>query len=122
MGRLLVFVCLFLGGCGGCGDDSKVGRLPDAPPPPDGAVDAAMADASIDAMIDAAIDAPPDAPPDAVVLTVALRITVDGEPVTGVPVHFQNADNSLVATVMTDATGVAETPKDQPGGYVTAIN
>ena len=39
----------------------------------------------------------------------------------GVVVHFQNADSTLVATEMTDATGVASHRLDD-GGYVTVIN
>src|SRR5438477_559922 len=99
MGRLLLIVCLFMGGCGGCGDDSKVGHLPDAPPPPDGEIDAAMADASIDA-----------AP-----LTVKLTITRNGAPALQVQVYFQNADNSLVKSVKTDNNGEAEAVMDAGG-------
>lgn len=39
----------------------------------------------------------------------------------GVVVHFQNADSTLVATEMTDATGVASHLMNA-GGYVTAID
>jgi hypothetical protein len=104
MGRLLLIVCLFMGGCGGCGDDSKVGRLPDAPPPPDGAPDA-TADASIDAMVDASVDAPPDTPPPPP--NVKLTVTRNGSPALQVQVYFQNADNSLVKSVKTDNNGEA---------------
>lgn len=113
MGRLLLIVCLFMGGCGGCGDDSKVGRLPDAPPPPDSAIDA-MVDASIDAMV----DAPPDTPAP---LTVKLTITRNGAAAQSVQVYFQNADNSLVLSVKTNNLGEAETVMEA-GGSVTAIN
>jgi hypothetical protein len=98
-----------MGGCGGCGDDSKVGRLPDAPPPPDGAADA-MADAEIDAMVDAPVP-----------LTVKLTITRNGSPAQQVQVYFQNADNSLVKSVKTDNAGEAEAVM-VAGGSVTAIN
>jgi hypothetical protein len=112
MGRALLIVCLFMGGCGGCGDDAKVGHLPDAPPPP---LDAPPIDAPD---VDAAIDAPVDAP---MPLPVILTITRNGAPARQVRVYFQNADSSLVASVTTDATGTAQTVMDA-GGYVTAIN
>src|SRR4029079_18705319 len=103
MGRLLVIVCLFMGGCGGCGDDSKVGRLPDAPPPPP----------------DAPADVPIDVPTDAAPLTVKLTVTRNGAAAQMVQVYFQNADNSVVKSVKTDANGNAEAVM-VAGGSVTA--
>lgn len=77
----------------GCGDDGGLNRLPDAPLRPD-----------------AATSGP-----------VQLVITSDGEGIEGVTVHFQNADSSLVATVTTDASGLAEATME-PGGFVTAVD
>jgi hypothetical protein len=79
-----------------CGDDGSH-QLPDAPPPPD-----------------AAIDAAPDAP-------VTLTITVGGEPVEGIDVYFLNPDNSLAAKVATNAQGVASAIVEA-GGSVTAVD
>src|SRR5256885_510063 len=52
--------------------------------------------------------------------TVTITILADGS-VSGVPVHFQNADNSLVATVATDSNGVASATMGA-GGFVTAVS
>src|SRR5690349_21386214 len=84
-----------------CGSDSKVGHLPDAPPPPEDA---------------ASPDAPPAPPP-----TVMLTVTSNGVPLSRIRVYFQNADNSLVASAMTDDTGTAQAVMTA-GGYVTAID
>lgn len=78
-----------------CGDDG-INRIPDNPPPPDGAM---------------------DGPPQPVTLT----ITDGATPREGVVVLFQNADSSLVARGMTDGSGVASAVM-MPGGFVTAIN
>ena len=83
-----------------CGDDG-VHHLADAPPAPDGSPDGS-----------------PDGP---VTGPVSLTVTSLGTGVMGVPVYFQNADSSLVAMMMTDATGTA-TATMGAGGYVTAIN
>jgi hypothetical protein len=86
------------GGCGGC--DDRSGRLPDAPLLPDAAVDAAI---------------------DAAARPVTLTVTRNRAPVAGVRVYFQNADNSLVKSVDTDANGKASAIMDA-GGFVTAID
>ncbi len=52
---------------------------------------------------------------------VKLTITLEGAGVSGIKVHFQRADSSLYATVMTDASGVASSPMPS-GGFVTAVN
>jgi len=91
-----------LSGCGGCNDDDNGGRLADAPPAIDGAVDAAAPDAAV-----------PLEP-------VTLTITLDGAAVGGIRVYFQNADSTLVKSTLTDATGTA-TAVMAAGGYVTAI-
>lgn len=64
---------------------------------------------------DADIDAPVTGDP------VTLTVTLDGSPVAGVRVHFQNPDSSLIASAMTDAAGVASSPMPN-GGFVTAVN
>ena len=46
---------------------------------------------------------------------------MDATPIANVLVHFQNADSSLVASMMTDATGTASALM-AAGGFVTAIN
>ena len=79
----------------GCGDDA--GSLPDAP-----------ADAAIDAPVDAAA------------ALVTLTITDGGVPAVGATVYFQDADSSLVATVLTGLDGRASAPV-AGGGFVTAI-
>jgi hypothetical protein len=88
--------------CGNGGSGS--GNLADAPQFPDGAVDGA-----------------PDAPVDAMPASVRLTIQKNGNPARDVVVHFQNSDSSLVATLTTDANGIAETIM-AAGGFVTAIN
>lgn len=62
----------------------------------------------------------PDAPPAPDPRTVTLTITRGRAPQPGIEVHFQNADSSLVATVRTDADGVAAAEMDA-GGFVTAV-
>ena len=52
---------------------------------------------------------------------VVVTVKYDGVGQEGVLVHFQNADSTLVATEMTDATGTASHLLDA-GGYVTAVN
>lgn len=52
---------------------------------------------------------------------VTLTVKVNGVGQPNIVVHFQNADSSLVATEMTDATGTASHLM-APGGYVTAID
>ena len=96
----LVVVSLVLDGCGGCGDDGKGKQLPDAPMP---------------------IDMMPDMPPDMMALTVALTITNLGLPVPNVTVYFVNADDTLVKSAVTDATGTASAVM-AAGGSVTAID
>jgi hypothetical protein len=88
-----------------CGGGGGSGQLADAPVFPDGPP----------------TDAAPDAPIDAMPAPVRLTITKNGTPARDVVVYFQNADSSLVATLTTDANGVAETLMPA-GGFVTAIN
>jgi len=59
--------------------------------------------------------------PDAPGVPVALTVTRNGAPVAGVHTYFLNADNSLVATLDTDATGTASAVVEA-GGSVTAID
>lgn len=81
-----------------CGDDGGANKLPDAP---------------------IGSDVLPDTPDP---LTPArMTITSDGSGVEGIDVYFQNADNTLVAKVATDANGVAEAVV-MPGAYVTVVN
>ena len=91
-------VCLALVGCG---DDGSNNRPPDAPrgSGDDGAVP----------------DGPLAAQP------VAITITSGGLPMHDVAVYFQKADSSLVAKVMTDATGSASQLMDA-GGFVTVVD
>ena len=63
----------------------------------------------------------PDAPVDAAPTPVTITTTVDGSPVGGVHVYFQNADSTVVLATVTDATGTASAVM-AAGGYVTAIN
>jgi hypothetical protein len=102
--RSLALTCsliasLWLGGCGGCGDDGTVGHLPDARPVPD---------APLDGM-------EPGGNP------VTLTVLKDGAPAPGVKVYFLNADNSVVLSDVTDATGVARAEM-VAGGSATAVN
>ncbi|HEY4178371.1 MAG TPA: hypothetical protein VGM90_16100 [Kofleriaceae bacterium] len=60
------------------------------------------------------VDARVDGPGQAVTVTV-------GPPLAGVAVYFQNADSTLVAKVMTDATGTASQVM-APGGFVTVVD
>ena len=103
LGVSLLVVCLSLslslGGCGGCGDDGKAGQLADAPP---------LVDAPPDMMVQQ------DQP-------VTLTVTNLGEPVAGVHVYFVNANDSLVKTADTDASGNASAVM-AAGGSVTAID
>lgn len=97
-----VLVCLLSGGVAAivaCGDDGGANKLPDAPPGSDGA-----------------LPDTPDPPTPA-----RITITRDGSGVESVDVYFQNADNTLVAKVPTDANGVAEATV-MPGAYVTVVN
>jgi hypothetical protein len=81
----------------GCGDDDKMGRPPDAPPPPsDGAMDASSS-------------------------VVSLEIVEGTTPLAGVRVVFQAADSTVIADTMTGADGKASATMDA-GGYVTAID
>ena len=64
---------------------------------------------------DGSFDGGPDGPP------VTLTVTYNGAPQMGVRVYFQNADSSLVASTMTDATGTASAAMN-PGGFVTAVD
>lgn len=82
-----------------CGDDGAR-HTPDAAPHRDGA---------------------PDSPADAAVNPVTFAAVLDGQPVSGVQVYFQNADSSLVLATTTDATGTASAVM-AAGGYVTAVN
>jgi hypothetical protein len=79
---------------GACGGDDSNGHLADAPPPSDGPV--------------------PDLP-------VTLTVTKDGAAMAGVRVYFVNADDTVVASASTDATGTASASL-AAGGSVTAIN
>jgi hypothetical protein len=85
-------------GVGACDDDNPARHL-----------DAGMSDSTV--MIDAPVSALP--------VTVVVKLGGVGQQ--GVVVHFQNADSSLVATEMTDATGTASHLLNA-GGYVTAID
>jgi hypothetical protein len=101
--RSLLLTCsliasLWLPACGGCGDDSKVGQLPDAPPRPDAPIDVMM-----------------EGNP------VTLTVLKAGAPAPGVKVYFLNADNSVVLTDVTDVNGVARAEM-MAGGSVTAVN
>lgn len=78
-----------------CGDDDSAGRLADAPPQSDAYVE-------------------PDT-------TVTLTVTYDGAPRAGVHTYFLAPDNTVVATVDTNASGVASA-KLPLGGSVTAID
>jgi hypothetical protein len=60
----------------------------------------------------------PDAPAG---MPVALTVTRNGAPVTGVHTYFLNADSTLVATVDTDAMGTASAAVEA-GGSVTALD
>jgi hypothetical protein len=63
----------------------------------------------------------PDAPVDAIAGTpVTISTSVNGAPVPGVHIYFQNADSSVVLATVTDASGVASAVMDA-GGYVTAV-
>lgn len=73
-------------------------------------LDAGMVDSPMQ-MIDAPVTPQP----------VTITVKSDGIGQEGVVVHFQNADSSLVATEMTDATGTASHLMNA-GGYVTAID
>lgn len=85
-----VVLSVALAGCGGCGDETNVGKLPDAPPKE----------------------------PERVTLT----ITRDGEPVVGVKVYFQRADETVISSAMTDSAGVASEIVEQDGAFVTAVD
>lgn len=74
--------------------------------------DAGLPDAAVDALSPSKSDAPAHA--------VTLSVTVGAMPTSGVPVYFQNADSSLVNSVLTDAAGTAFAVM-APGGFVTAI-
>jgi len=60
----------------------------------------------------------PDAPTEGV---ATLTVTQDGAPVSGVTVHFQNADGSLISTKATDANGDASATV-RIGAIVTDID
>jgi len=94
--RFSLVVSLVLVACGG--DDSNK-RLPDAPP-----------------LSDVPLDTPVEQDP-----PVTLTITNLGVPAPGVRVYFVNADDSLVLSVKTDATGTAKVVM-AAGGSVTALN
>ena len=97
-----VLLSLLLATTTACGDDG-VHHLGDAPPVPlDGS---------------AGSDAPFDAAPQPVQLT----ITAAGAPVAGVKVYFQATDSTEIATMPTDATGVARAFMPH-GGYVTVLD
>jgi len=94
----LVVASLVLDGCGGCSDDGKGNRLPDAP-------------------------VIPDMPPDMMVQSqpVTLTVTNLGQPAPDVTVYFVNADDMLVKATVTDASGTASAVM-AAGGSVTALN
>lgn len=92
MRKLVGLVMLFAA----CGDDSPVRHL----------------DGGMDAPVDT--DAPVQEP---VKVTVTFGVT----PVPGVKVYFQAGDSSLIASAMTDATGVASALMPN-GGFVTAVD
>jgi hypothetical protein len=75
-----------------------------------------LADAAIDGA--RVIDAAPDAIP---LGTVALEILANGVPARDVEVYFLDADSTVVATVFTDANGIAEATMHS-GGSVTAVD
>jgi hypothetical protein len=105
MGNALGRLSLVLTSIGllACGDNNDgVGKLPDAPPAPDAAVDASI---------------------DAAVLPVRLTITRNGVGVADVRVYFQNPDSALVdnGSITTDSNGDAQAVMPL-GGFVTAIN
>ena len=91
--RLFLTICV-VAGCGG----DKTNHLADAPNNPP--------------------DSPPDAPP---MGPVTLTVTSQGAPAVGVQVYFQNPDQSLVASPMTNASGDA-TATIEIGAFVTAID
>jgi hypothetical protein len=102
--KLVVLVVCAAPVAASCGDDSSSnGHLADAPPGGGSG---------------SAIDAPSGTgtPP-----PVTLTVTVDGAPVPGVHTYFLNPDDSVAATVDTDASGTA-TAKLPDGGTVTAID
>lgn len=85
-----------------CGDDNPVRHL-----------DAHVADTG------QVPDGPsPDTPASAVTLTIT---NSDGAPNPGIHVYFQNADSTMVASLVTDVTGTVSAVM-AAGGYVTAIN
>lgn len=92
--RQFAVLLAFLGVAASCDEDDPVRHL-------DGGLDAPLIDAAVQ--------------------PVTLTITVNGAPRQGVVVHFQNADSSLVATEMTDATGKVSRVMGA-GGYVTAVD
>jgi hypothetical protein len=85
-------------GVGACDDDNPARHL-----------DGGTSDSTV--MIDAPVTTQP--------VTVVVKSGGVGQQ--GVVVHFQNADSTLVATEMTDATGTASHIMNA-GGYVTAID
>lgn len=94
--RLLAGV-LSLFAVAACGDEDKVRHLPDAPPPPDAAVDASTSGA------------------------VTLTVIGFGGPQEGVRVVFQAADGAVVADLPTGADGKASAVVEA-GAYVTALD
>jgi len=80
-----------------CGDDDAAGRLPDAGP-----------------TLDAAIDTP-TAP-----MPVTVTVTLGGVPSKDQVVYFQSRDSATVSTQMTDADGNARAVVEA-GGFVTVI-
>lgn len=91
--RLALLFILLAAACGDDGGNTKV----DAGPPD-----------TLD------VDAQNDTP-------VTLTVKLNNAPLAGVRVHFQNPDSSLIASVDTDASGVASSPMPS-GGFVTAID
>lgn len=98
MRKLALRSLAFLGAVAACGDDGPAKKM-----------DAGTGDDSQE------IDAP------VVTGNVKITITSGTTPMVGVRVHFQNANSTLVASVDTDANGVASTTMAS-GGYVTAVD
>ena len=64
----------------------------------------------------------PDSPAiDAAPNPVTIAALLDGQPVAGVHVYFQNADSTVVLSTITDAQGTASAVM-AAGGYVTAVD
>ena len=76
-----------------------------------------LADSGVDGPSQPTPDAPPDAPTPGV---VTVTVTLQGSAAEGVPVYFQNADNSVVSSTTTGPDGTA-TATMAPGGFATVL-